>query len=398
MSNGTTAVFTPIYGANTALTTSGYTAGGLAAKFINGISLWQTAASAAGFAPAAVLTGVPATDSNLRNYAIGVTNGTTVTPPAAAFVVNYSGLLNITTPGLYFFGGNGDDNLNQVNIDGSNIIQDQAGGHAIAVAIQGSTYLSAGLHNININYDQGTGGAAMQLFYGGPDTASYGLTGGVTPNLVAIAPGNLYSINNPLANPLANAGVTNNAFSVAAAGTVTWAGNGTNANSAVTSLTLGDGSTLTVTNADPNNNLEAGQGVIGVTGLTTIGTTAGATVNPTSGFLALMGGISAPAGRTLTKNGAGTLFLGGDSSATWSGAFNVKNGVVILASATALTTGATVLGDTVGNTGGGLDLNGQGTLAAPIASGRSPSTASDRIRRTASPPRRFTTAARRRLS
>ena len=98
-------------------------------------------------------------------------------------------------------------------------------------------------------------------------------------------------------------------------------------------MTPGHSSTLTV------NNLE-GSGYVGIQGLTTVGS--GATVNPNSGMLYLMGGVS-DGGLGLIKTGQGTLILGG-SGGTFTGPLAINSGYVQVASPNALTSGTTTVG------------------------------------------------------
>src|SRR5207249_3130818 len=89
----------------------------------------------------------------------------------------------------------------------------------------------------------------------------------------------------------------NNIFSIPDAATVTFDGQGTDINSTVASLNLGNGSALLVNN-------QVGSAWIGVLGATTVGT--GASVSPVSGTLNLIGGV-VDGGAGLLKSGPGTL-------------------------------------------------------------------------------------------
>jgi hypothetical protein len=187
-----------------------------------------------------------------------------------------------------------------VIVDGTPIFNQATGGQGIDSKAPVATQLSAGLHNVTFKIQNGSGGGGFQVFYSGPDTATVGMTGGVINNLVPLPKSALYYTS----GLTGNAGLLGNDFTVTGNGT--WDGQGTDFNTGISgSLLLNDASVLTVNNMAPGSG-SFGTGAINVMGVTTVGTTAGATVSPVSGILGLMGGIT-DGGRGLTKTGAGTL-------------------------------------------------------------------------------------------
>ncbi|MDB5320604.1 MAG: Autotransporter-associated beta strand repeat protein [Phycisphaerales bacterium] len=332
LSNGSTLQITPTPGA---LSATDYTQGGLAGRFFS----FTTAPTlntilASGLVPGAVVGGVSSSDANLSNHPAGIMN--TSGPQPIQDIEHYTGLLKINAAGTYNFALDKDDQ-GVVYVDGVKLISlgdtgVAPGGFAVGFATS-SVSLSAGMHSIVVMHQNGAGGSGVQLMYNGPDTA-----GSITPGWQNIATSNL-SYNTAgiatAANGYLNAGVVNNAVSLAAGNAATLDGLGSQFNSAVASLTLGAGSTLTVNNAE-------GTGFIGSVGATTIGG-AGTTINTNSGMLYLIGGV-ADSGAGLTKVGNASLILGG-SSGTFTGPLNVNGGGLVVASPSALTTGVTTIGN-----------------------------------------------------
>jgi hypothetical protein len=67
----------------------------------------------------------------------------------------------IPTTGVYTFGVNSDDGF-ELSIDGG-VVTDFANGRGAGDSF-GSVYLTAGVHDLNLLYDQGTGGSEVELF------------------------------------------------------------------------------------------------------------------------------------------------------------------------------------------------------------------------------------------
>lgn len=98
--------------------------------------------------------------------------------------VLWTGILKITDPGTYAFSFRSDDG-SMIYVDGQMVVaNDFSQGPAERF---GSMNLTPGFHSIIIKYAQGTGGAAAQAFYNGPDTAGVksllgGVAGSITNN------------------------------------------------------------------------------------------------------------------------------------------------------------------------------------------------------------------------
>lgn len=346
---GSTLQILPLYSSANPLSTTGYTSGGMTGKYYFTSQATMASASNFGIAPNSQLAGIQPNDSLLRQAPTGV-NVATLTNSLAL----YQGLLNITTGGTYYFGGGSDDQL-QITVDGQVVQQDIPGGHGLNQQALQSIILAAGAHQVTIRAFNNAGGGSVNAFYSGPDTATNGINGLAVVNnfqalpLTALA----YATNFTAANNYQNAAILNNPISVAAGGSATIDGLGTDANYAVPSLTLGAGSTLVVANGTGASG-SIGNGAFIVTGVTDV--TAGTgIVSPTTGTLVLAGGIN-DGSLGLTKTGAGNLILG--SSTAFTGDLNINAGFVQLASGTALPTGTTNIGVAT-TTPATLDLNGQ---------------------------------------
>lgn len=261
-------------------------------------------------------------------------------------LVTYNGYLNITTAGTYSFIIGSDDNSALV-IDGVEVARDIGAGHGVQDTARGSIVLSAGQHTITMKINVGTGqaGGGSRLLYSGPDTAANGGNNGY----MAIPSSALSFFAGPAnaGNNYYNAAQIDNDYALTAGSSATLQGSGTDFNSTLKSLTLGNGSTLGVTN-DLGAVGVGGTGFMGIIGTTTVGT--GVTLNPTTGNLYLIGGVS-DGGNGLTKTGAGTLSL--NNSAAFTGAFAINGGTVRIFEANALSTGGTTVAS-----GASLDLNG----------------------------------------
>jgi len=361
LANGSTLQVTPIFGT---LSSAGYTQGGLAGHFNQyaaGTAL--NSVSTSGIISAGVIGGMNVGDGSITNHPAGVmASGSQPTLDTEV----YNGLLSITNAGAYNFEFNADDEAELV-IDGAVVhLRDNTGGAGgfNAGFITGSIALSAGMHSIVIRHQNGTGGSGIPMLYNGPDTLAAGT---LSPGWQSIANNSTYYTVGvgSAANNYLNAAQVNNSVVVGPGNTATVDGVGSEFNSLFASLTLGAGSTLIVNN-------QTGSGFIGSLGAATVA--ANATVQPNSGTLYLAGGVNDGGSNGLIKIGQGALILG-NSGGTFGGSFAIKNGYVQIAGANALTTGTTTVGDTVGNTGATLDLNGfSHVLGTLILNGSGPNT------------------------
>jgi autotransporter-associated beta strand protein len=315
----------------------GYTSGGLTVKYASGGASNLNSAFGSGMTPVAVVPGQLPGDLGLNNRPAVVTT-------AAGTQAVYSGLLKIDAGGAYNFQIAAGDQA-QLIIDGipvagfgadttANATSDV--GAVLRVDGTGSINLAPGYHSIVFKTNNLTGGGGHQLLYGGPDTVGNGLPiglNGVTApseNLQSIPASALYwtTDNATALNNFSSAAQINNSFIVPASAKVTLDGRGSDINSSVASLNLGNGATLTVNN-------QLGTGWIGVTGSTVVGS--GVTLNTNSGTLNLIGGVT---GNGLLKTGNGTLMLGG-SSGTFTGDLTATRGFVQVTAPNALPTGTT---------------------------------------------------------
>ncbi len=275
-------------------------------------------------------------DGALTNRPPGVT-GTSFTNDTAV----YSGLLNITTAGLYTFQTYVDDQ-SQLVIDGIPLISVNAGAggtgliHSpVSVPVQ----LSAGAHTIAVKvYNNGSGGG-FGVLYKGADSG--GLMRPIPSTALAKAV--------PFVN-VANTGLNQN---IPAGGAITLDGGGTDLDGGINNLSF-DGATGTV-----NATNLGGIGTTTVSGATNIGANIG-TFNTTTGGLALLGDVLGTG--FITKTGAGSLYLVGPK--TFDGVINITTGGVQVNDPNSLgtTTGATNVAS-----GGVLDLNGVALGAEPLS-------------------------------
>jgi len=333
--------------ANT-MSSTGYTQGGVTGRFYGwsgtGPGLAVVGATAAG--AAGVTGGMSLGDGNISNHPAGIMNGSG--PQTTQDTEIYSGLLNVAAGGTYNFGINADDEVELV-IDGTAVhLRDNtngAGGYNAGFITSGGINLSAGLHQIVVLHQNGTGGSGVSVVYNGPDTQGASQP---SPGWQNIGTSSLYyntgggtSGAATAANGYFNAAQINNAVQLGAGNTATLDGLGSNYNMTFQSLTLGAGSTLNV------NNLE-GTGFIGSLGTTAVQGT-GVTLN-TAGILNLIGGVT-DGGAGLTKVGVGTLMLG-PSGTTFTGNVAVNQGTLQISDpnattgspSTALSGGTTTIG------------------------------------------------------
>ncbi|MGA2498363.1 MAG: autotransporter-associated beta strand repeat-containing protein, partial [Tepidisphaeraceae bacterium] len=225
-----------------------------------------------------------------------------------------SGLLNITTAGVYHFSASVDDTAN-LFIDGNAPIVVTA----YNVTANGSFYLTAGYHTFDLRWNNNGGNQAAIISYQGPDTG----------NALNVIPASAftYAPNASLATSFGNNVILN----ATANATVDVA-----ANTSLGSLTIsgtGAGTTLNVTGSGDVNTLT-------FTGTTL---TTDLTVNTASAHLALAGGIAVSGGPgfVINKNGLGNLTLSGANAA--SGNINVNAGGLVAAGPGALNSASTLV-------------------------------------------------------
>ena len=281
----------------------------------------------------------------------------------------WSGALNITTAGVYNFNSNSDDG-SSIFVDGMPVAVNDVGqgqtqrGSAIA--------LSAGLHSVVIKWGQGTGGAAMQASYSGPDTTNTNVRIGSVASSVTNS-GSAIIGSNTIDNPIV--------VSPSLSGTIDLAAVNVTSTGA---LTMNPGGTLIVTG---QTGLETftHSGVVTLNGmaLITAGTNGAALIGNSSRADVVLSGTvgEGAAGSSILKTGTGTLTLSGTNNFTgtaFSGqgvlALNAPlSGGVGATSIAGATTGtvkwlaSNLVADTakislygVAGLGGGLaDLNGQ---------------------------------------
>ncbi len=288
------------------------------------------------------------------------TNGTTPNFPNLAvstnFAARYSGVINLTTGGIYTFDASSDDNT-RLLIDGTLVVNNDA---AQGVATRfGSIALGAGLHKIELQFAQGGGGASVlvpsyitpfgqrttipssALFYNGTvdlanDTATVDLG---TP--VTVAAGSTSTLN--------LAGTQSGVAATAAFGTLTIGGAGT--------------TTLVTTSAAPSSARFTGTTIAAGTGTVVFNVGAGADL--------LTGAVSQPgtpnAGVTYLKTGGGSLILDQVGNDFGTGATITVQGGSVTAFARytgTATPGSNPLGTaTVNLSGGNLQLGSTNNVA-----------------------------------
>ena len=341
----------------TDISTFGHAAGGLSAN----LTMLASAPSAAvasggagvGYSASGVLT------TRLADGVFGTRPGV-VPGTGANTLATYSGLLKITTAGSYVF-RSGTDDGGTLFIDGSGVLSDGTFGHAFTDIPAVTIPLTAGYHFISYKFANSGSGGGYRLLYSGADTTGFQTVGGSNVFAATGAPtaANLYN----------GAAIVNNDYSVAASTTATIDTFGSVFGvviDASKAFTLGNNAVLNVLNG---TNGSFGNGYFGSAAPTSIGTgVILATTNTATagaGSLNLIGAVT-QSGATLTtgvgattaliKAGQGTLSLGADNSATFSGLLVVQGGTVVLNNAKALSTGTT--GTLIANNGTATAITG----------------------------------------
>ena len=240
-----------------------------------------------------------------------------ITPLSDRFAAQWLGKIRITLGGVYNFGTASDDG-SRLFIDGVLIINND--GPKGVTDSQNTVTLSAGLHDVRVDFMQGIGGAGEILRYSGLDQAVYGAVPGAV----------LYQAESNTVAAASNAVVMGNNVSVTASSAI-------NLNGAeFTQVQIGDlaqttGTTLTVTGL-------AGK-TLRVGGTATLGTGAGTVTIDTVPNIAF-DGVATDSGNamTITKLGAGRLIFDQTAVANTLGAstnLNIQGGSLVLVGSTA---------------------------------------------------------------
>jgi autotransporter-associated beta strand protein len=273
----------------------------------------------------------------------------TITGTAANTTAAFSGQINITTAGTYTFRSGTDDGMT-LFINGNAVATD-AFGHAFTDSAAVSVPLTAGYHSIVYKFTNGGTGGGYRLLYSGADTGG---------SFQSIAATNLVGTTNlpTAANGFNGAAIINNNYSLPT-GSATIDTFGTQFGAVIDPskvLTLGANTQLNIVNG---SNGSFGTGWFGAGGASSIGTGAiintGNTATASAGTLQLLGavtqsgtGLTSGIGTSnaLIKTGQGTLVLGGNNTATFTGDLAIQGGTVALNNAGALPTGVTTVSNT----------------------------------------------------
>jgi len=247
---------------------------------------------------------------------INIATGATATTTSH----QYTGLLNITTAGMYNFSILSDDGVNLV-IDGGPFI-----GGSTNATYTGAVYLSAGLHTFSDRWNNNGGNGAQVVSYQGPDT---GGALSVIPASAFVSALSTADLNASFGNNVTLAAGTNGTVDIAS-------------NTTLGAFTMtGTGSTtLNVTGSGDNTTAT-------FSGATTLSDSL--TVNTSTANLVLNGPINGSGGGILTKAGPGILTL--------SGSINLTQ-IVDPVGTVALTSNSTLNGTAVLVNGGTFDLGG----------------------------------------
>jgi autotransporter-associated beta strand protein len=249
------------------------------------------------------------------------------------FTISMTGDLTITNGGSYNFGTNSDDG-SMVWIDGNLVVNNNnyqgMGGNRsdpATVQQQGSIYLTAGVHTIQIGYYQGGGGYGLNVSYSGADTLTDTGSPETNDNGWVFLPNSVLSVITQRA--------TTNILPVTSALTVaTTATLDLNGDSQQLASLAGGG---TITNSNSGSPVVL---TLSNTGSTT--TFSGSIIDG-----------AAPGGVSLVISGSGTQVLSGSN--TYSGGTTVQSGTLILDGASSLLAGSSLV---IGSapSGGGIIL------------------------------------------
>ena len=331
-------------GAN--MTSFGYTAGSLTGNFAT-----LAAAPTAVFSTANAGIGFTGSNFSVNTLADGAFGNrpNTMAGTGVNSVATFSGFLEVTGAGNYTFRSGTDDGMT-LYINGNAVASD-AFGHAFTDSAAVTVPLTAGYHSIVYKFANGGGGGGYRVLYSGPDTGNaFQTVGGSKTFATTALP--------TAANGFNGAAIINNDYSLAASTTATIDTAGTIFGAVIDpskSLTLGANSVLNVVNGTFGS---FGSGWFGAGGATTIGNGAIlATTNTATagaGTLQLLGAItqsgtglvSGGNSNALIKAGQGTLVLGANNTATFTGDIAIQGGTVMLNNAAGLPAGVTTVSNT----------------------------------------------------
>ena len=283
-------------------------------------------------------------DANLSRFDLtSASGGGTAITPTTNVSAQWTGKLNITNAGSYRFYGGADDGI-RIFVDGVLVVQNDGskgttdlGGAAVS--------LSAGLHDIRVDYAQGGGGAGATLSWSG---ATAGLD---APQIAtAIPSASLFTAESNTTAASSNAVVfgsgSGNDFSLTANSTLNLNGSAFT-QAQVGGLTNLGGTTLSVTGLAGKTLRFAGNSTL--TGTLTLNNT------PNVAF----DGVLSGAGVTLVKQGSGRIIFGQTSVANTLDAASV----IDVQGGTAVLLGSSVAGfnnNPIGNAG--IQLSGGSLL------------------------------------
>lgn len=269
--------------------------------------------------------------------------------------IQWLGKLSITSAGSYQFGTNSDDG-SRVYIDGVLVLNNDGPKGVGTVNTSQSITLSAGLHDIRIDYVNGTGSAGLSVGYSGPDQAVFG----------AIPSAALFQAESNTAAGSSNAVTVGSALTATGVGTSTVNLNG-NAFTQVQfgSLDIHTGSTLAVTGLDGKT--------LRVSGASTLGNGAGNITINTAGPNVALDGVVSDGGNAMTinKTGTGRLIFDQTAAPNTLGAttnLNVQSGSLVLVGSTAAGANNPIGSASINlsGVGAGLVIDSKGATSAGV--------------------------------
>ena len=146
---------------------------GLGTKFISGgsnpLATYDLAnAAALAGSPKFVTSGFNTPTGQANTFSFGNEPGGPTTPfypgsTGTAFNARFTGMINITQPGPVTFQTDSDD-TSKLFVDGVEVVNNDGAGHATQF-LTGTVTLTAGLHNIQVDYGNGSGGGQLGVSY-----------------------------------------------------------------------------------------------------------------------------------------------------------------------------------------------------------------------------------------
>jgi autotransporter-associated beta strand protein len=292
--------------------------------------------------------------------------GTPAPPPTG---IQWLGKMQISSPGLYSFNSQSDDG-SRLFIDGVMVVNND-GGKGSTALFSAPIQLAAGLHDIRVDYVNGSGGGAMAL------TFSQSFDGGVSWN----SPSNLTSM---LTQAEVNT-IAEGSSALQLGNNVSLAGNaeiildnvsGNFASAKLGGLTINNDKTLTVTSKDFGNPITGNGDGFGRTlrfgGASVLGNTgASGTVTIASSANVSFDGTVSDGGRdkTLVKTGTGRLYFSQTAVANSlrsSSKVEMQEGNLVLVGSTAAGANNPIGSAEVVLNGGGLVLDSKGATISGV--------------------------------